>query len=166
VASVFNSTVTFLAGVVMPSATDPTVDSTHTLAINTTAASSSLRFYDGTAERSLNPDRDKTLIISSSTIAALGGNPSATTTLMLNLPSRPETYLSWMCTTNTGTWSFRIGDGAASTTGSSCSTSGVENTSLSNAAFVRNEKEYLEIGPLSASTVVVTLRFQVRVDSD
>lgn len=162
----FNGAVQFLSSLAVGTSTNPTMSSTNNLAINTTAASSSLRFYDGTAERSLNLDRDKTFIISSSTIAALGGNPSATTTLILNRPSRPETYLSWMCTTNTGTWSFRLGDGTASTTGSTCDTTGVENLSLSNAAFVRNEREYLEIGPLSASGVVVTLRFQVRTDAD
>lgn len=166
IAATFNAGATILSFLDIPSAANPTVDAEGEIAINTTAASSSLRFYDGTSERVLNTDRDKTLIISSSTIASLGGNPSATTTILLNRPSRPETYISWMCTTNTGTWSFRLGDGAASTTGSSCDTTGVENTSLSNAAFVRNEKEYLEIGPLSASTVVITLRLQVRTDAD
>ena len=168
VAATFNNGISVLSSLVIPTSTNPTteVDATGEIAINTTAASSSIRFYDGSAERTLNTDRDKTLIFSSSTIAALGGNPAATTTIILQRPSRPETYLSWMCTTNTGTWSFRLGDGAASTTGSSCDTTGVENISLTNSSFVRNEKEYLEIGPFSSASVVVTLRLQVRTDAD
>lgn len=168
VAATFSQGITVLVSFVVPNSTNPTteVDATGEIAINTTAASSSVRFYDGSAERALNPDKDKTLIVSSSTIAAIGGNPSATSTLVLNAPARPETYLSIYCRTTTGTQSFRLGDGTASTTGFQCGTSGTEVSAPSNANFVRRETEYLEMGPLSASTVVTTLVFQVRTDAD
>jgi len=146
--------------------TNPAIASDNNLAINTTAASSSLRFHDGTAERVLNTDRDKTLFISTSTILSIAGSVTGSTTLILNRPSRPETYTKFFCTTNTGTWGFVLGDGTASSSYSSCSTSGVGVDSPSNSSFTMREIEYLQIGPPSANNTIATLVFTVRTDSD
>ena len=81
------------------------------MAINTTAASSSLRFFDGTAERSIYAD-DGTrgfTIYGSSTIATAYG--VASTSIGFGVSKRGETWGDITCYTDTGTVGLDIGDG-------------------------------------------------------
>lgn len=158
---------TILGFLDIPSATNPTVDAEGEIAINTTAASSSLRYHDGTAERALYPDFQKTLKISTSTILALNGNPAATTTVKLDRTIlHPITHTARYCETTTGTWGYIIGNGTASSSYVSCTTTGATATSLTNATFPLNTDIYIEIGPPSSNATVGTLIVGGRYDAD
>jgi hypothetical protein len=165
---VVNLTANFTAGLVVldfldiPSSTNPTVDAEGELAINTTQASSTIRFHDGTAERSASDRYQKTLKISSSTILALGRNPAGTSTIVLDKALiSPITHLARYCETTTGTWYYRIGNGTASSSCMACTTSGVTET-ITNGTFTYGSKIYLEVGPITgatSSTIVIGQRY-------
>lgn len=146
----------------IPSSTNPTVDAEGELAINTTQASSTIRFHDGTAERSASDRYQKTLKISSSTILSLGGNPLATSTIVLDKALlSPITHLARYCETTTGTWYYRIGNGTASSSAVACTTAGVTET-ITNGTFTYGSKIYLEVGPITdatSSTIIIGQRY-------
>lgn len=163
----FNGAVTFFGDMAVGTSTDPAISLTNNFEINTTAASSSIRYFDGTAERALYPDFQKTLKISTSTILALNGNPAATTTVKLDRTIlHPLTHTARYCETTTGTWGYIIGNGTASSSYVHCSTTGATQTSLTNATFTLNSDIYIEIGPPSTNATVGTLIVGGRYDAD
>ena len=80
----------------IPQSVNPTIDATGKFAINTTAASSSLRYYDGTAERSVFPDGIAGLPFASSSLAYMGAyGASGTTTIKQLRTYRPLTLMGF-----------------------------------------------------------------------
>jgi hypothetical protein len=162
---------TALTGLWIPSASDPVIDSAGKIAINTTTASSSLRFFDS-AERALYTEKDRTgTPIASSTLAYMGGfGASGTTTLPLGAGLRPETITQQYCYTDTGTALLQIGDGSASTTNSvtyvTCTASGGSFSPTSNNTFTMREKKLMGIGSSTGSPNTITITYTVRIDAD
>lgn len=168
IAATFNAGATILSFLDIPSSTDPTVDAAGKIAINTTTASSSLRFHDGTAERTLTPDYQKTLLVSTSTILAANGSLTGTTTIRLDKAFlHPITHLSYDCKTTTGNFAFAFGDGSATTSVANCTTTGTTTASMgANASFILGDTIYIDVGAISANNTVGTLIVGQRYDAD
>ena len=98
----------------IPASSDPTVLVTGELAINTTAASSSLRLYDGTEEKALYTTRPTCIVFTSTTAQTIGGL-DATSTVELGTMFHPETWVYGYCYAKNGTGGvdFTDGDGNA-----------------------------------------------------
>ena len=94
-----------------PTSTDPVLSGAGQFAINTTQASTSLRWHDGTAERAVNDAVWRTITIASSTIQQFGGTSSATGTIPMGLSGRGETFLKIKCFSDpSGRYTVRWGD--------------------------------------------------------
>ena len=148
----------------IPASADPTVDAspvsgTSKVAIDTTAASTSIRANIGGTEYAFYTDKEGTFEIASTTLSAenrtFSGN--ATSTYDFWRPSRKTQINSFACKSNAALL-VRIGDGSASTTQVSASAGWTEATSLSNNLFNRNEQIYFEVG---TSTTANKLRCRV-----
>ena len=144
--------------------TNPTVDTAGEIAINTTTASSSLRYYDGASEQTLHPFFDKPTIHASSTLVYDGAyGASATTTYMMWNPSRSVTLVDVYCKTNTGTAYYEIGNYTASST-VLCTTSGGHSTV--DIAFNMRANVYEAVGTQTGnpSRITVTPTFKWTAD--
>jgi len=111
----------------IPNSTNPTVDAAGEVAINTTAASSSLRYHDGTAERALYPDH-------------VNSYPIASTTALVQQGS----YVI-------GATSVVFGNGTSSTTPASCVTA--PTFSSLTTAFNMGDRIFLAVGSTGTTTV-------------
>ena len=133
----------------IPNAADPTVSVTGQIAVNSTAASSSIRFYDGTAERALYPETDVAFNYSTSTAT------QGTTTIALAGPIRTTTYTQVSCMSTGGTAKVQLGDGTASSTivTSQNGLSTTFTTLSSNNVFLKGEVRFIAIGTFSATTI-------------
>ena len=145
----------------IPNGTDPTVSVAGQVAINTTQASTSLRFYDGTAERVLNARKEFSLPYASTTAAAYGSNNTATTTVRLFARIRPITLIDAYCKTDAGTFYYRFGDGTNWSETSTCNSTGVRTTFSTNNTFTMNEEVQMQYGTQasSPSTYPITAGF-------
>ena len=135
---------------IIPNAADPTVDATGKIAINTTAASSSIAFHDGTAERALFAEQQRTFTVATTTTVA------GTTTVKIAGSIRGITYTKLGCVSTGGTFNVQIGDGSSSSTmhTSANSATAVTFTTLSsNNAFNMGEVLYLAYGTPSVGTI-------------
>lgn len=152
----------------IPNAADPSVTTTGDIAMNTTAASSSIRYYDGTAERVLNSIVSKPLVYASSTLAYIGSYGTAGTTTVLVLNNlRPMTIYSFYCKTDTGTAYVRFGDGTNWTTEKQCTSSGVSSGVLaSNNTFTIREDFKVQVGTSASNPNIITITADVRDDAD
>lgn len=151
----------------IPNAADPTITLTGDLGINTTAASTSLRFYDGTAERVLNNIKTKSFIVASSTLAYIGAYGAAgTTTLLLWNPERPITLVNATCRTDVGTGKVNFNDGTNLSTMLSCSTTGARTTLSTNNTWVMSEDFKVSIGTIATAPNVFTITLNYREDAD
>jgi len=97
----------------IPANSNPTIASTGDIGINTTAASSSIRYYDGSAERAVYPDEPRMLSVSSTTALAQNGAYVIGTT-HVDIGNGTATTSNITCGT-TGAWtsnstSFNMGD--------------------------------------------------------
>ena len=134
----------------IPNASNPTVNVAGEIAINTTAASSSLRFYDGTAERALFDETDVAFYQATTTSVA------GTTTLKLAGPIRQTTYTQIGCNSTGGTFNIQLGDGTASSTmitSTDSATLTTFTTLSSNNTFNKGEARYIAYGTPSATTI-------------
>lgn len=137
------------------------------IALNTTAASSSLRFGDGSATRSLYPDKDSVFSFASSTLQYEGKfGASGTTTILLGNYNRPKTLVNFYCKTDVGTAFVRFGNGTASTTQVQCSTAGIEATGLSNNTWTRRQNFFAELGTSASAPNIITVTADLRDDAD
>ena len=152
------------------SSTNPTINATNDIGINTTSASSSVEYWDG-AQRSLFPDIPKVYPYASSTLSYIGGySATGTTTIPWGCDYRPETVLWVKCTTDVGTALLQVGSGTASTTNSgstiACSTTGTPQTPTSNNTFVGMGAgcKYFGIGTKATDPNIITISIQLRQD--
>ena len=151
----------------IPNGANPSIASAGDLAINTTVASSSLRYWDGSAERSLFPDSDRVFSFASSTLAYQGGyGATGTTTILLGNYSRPITLNNFYCKTNTGTALVLFGDGTASTTYATCSTTGAGVSGLSNNTWTLRENFLIGIGSQTGTPGTITVTASIQQDAD
>lgn len=151
----------------IPTSTDPSVEAVGKVAINTTQASTSLRYHDGTAERALYPDTDKTFVIASSTLPAYKGL-GATSTISWGLTLHAETWNEIGCfASTTGTGGLRFGDDSGNYMNyvPISSTANIV-TMSSNNSFIRGEKKYLQIRAETSLTSDITCTVNVRRNAD
>jgi len=148
----------------IPNTANPTVNVAGQIALNTTAASSSLRFYSGSTEFSLYPEKDSSSIYASSTLAYDGAyGASATTTYKLANYKRPVTLTNLYCITDTGTVYAEIGTGVASSTVQCTSTGAVTNVATS---FISRQTYMISIGKQTGDPNLITITDTLRSDAD
>ena len=149
----------------IPAGANPTIGATGDIAINTTAASTSIRFYDGTAERSAYVAKPRTFTFASSTVAYYGGT-AATTTIPLGAALRPETWLTVTCYSNAGTGSLRFGDGTNYMEYVPITTTASPVALATNNTFIMSEKREVQIRQETTVTRDISCSVLVREDSD
>lgn len=144
---VFNVPVRFTDSLTIPQGTNPTVNATGELALNINTASTSLRFYDGSAEWSLRPEFSWGATFASSSLAYQGSfGASGSTTIRREGMEYNMTVDSFKCSVDTGSAMIEIGDGTASTT-ATCDGS----RDGTNVSFTAEEDILIEIGSTSGS---------------
>jgi hypothetical protein len=162
-----NLTILSTGELLVPAAADPTVATANELAFNTTAASTSARFYDGTAERVSNFILSKSAVLASSTLAYMGAYGAAgTTTVQLWNPPRPITVLSVTCRTDTGTGKINLNDGTNLATMVNCSTTGARTAMAVNNTWVMSENFKIDVGTIASSPNLFTVTIEYREDAD
>lgn len=163
-ASSTQMTITATGRLYIPAGANPTIAATGDIAINTTAASSSIRYFDGTAERSLFPDGQGGIPFASSTLAYIGAyGTSGTTTMKYLRFYRPASLLGLYCDTDTGTAHISIGNGSATTT-MQCST--VSAFTSSSVTFTMGQWLFIRIGTKANDPNIITLSPVFRKDAD
>lgn len=149
----------------IPNGADPTVDAAGECALNTTAASSSVRCYIDSAERALYDTMEKTLIIASSTLSAYAG-ATASTTIELGFASvHGETWTRLDCITDAGTAEIEFGDGTNWMDYQLVSGTVTSDTSLSNNTFTMLEERFVRVGQTSGfNTLACTATIRINAD--
>jgi len=153
---------------VVPNGTNPTIANAGEIGVNTTQASSSLRFYDGTAERVLNTIVSKPLTYASSTLSGLGGyGASGTTTVPVMNNLRPMRVYSFFCRTDVGTAWVGFGSGTATTTEIQCTTGGTESGVLStNNTFTIRQNFMVDVGREGSNPNLITITADMQDTAD
>lgn len=170
--STFYNGLRILGELVIPNSLAPTLANIGDIAINTTAASSSLRYNDGVATRSLFPDKDSVFSFASSTLQYEGKFGAAgTTTILLGNYNRPTTLVNFFCKTDVGTAFVRFGNGTASTTQTQCTTAGTEvgvptASALTNNTWKRRQNFIVELGTSASNPGIITVTADIRQDAD
>jgi len=141
-----------LTELIIPSSTAPSLSNGGDIAINTTAASSSLDYHDGSAQRHLYAEKTITFAYSTTTTVA------GTTTLQIMGAIRQQTYTQMGCVSTGGTFNIQIGTGSASSTMvTSTSLTGAGSatfTTLStNNTFNKGQVKYISFGTPSATGI-------------
>ncbi|MEK7599091.1 MAG: hypothetical protein AAB474_01390, partial [Patescibacteria group bacterium] len=155
------------SGLIIPFSSDPTINTSGQLAINTTGASTSLRFYDG-SERALYVAKNKNIVLASSTLAYIGSYGAAgTTTILLMNNVRPLTLTTMYCKTDTGTAFVRFGDGTNWTDELNCSSTGVsDDGSIANNTWTMREDFKIQVGTQASNPNTITITTNIREDAD
>ena len=152
----------------LPNASNPTVDASGETAINTTAASSSIRYYDGTAERAIYPWGFGGLSYASSTLSYIGayGAAGTTTILLFNAPTG-LTLTGMYCKTDTGTTTVHFEDGTNDTDSLVCGPDGIEDDgSIANNTWTLWEDFKISIGTQTGDPNVITITPIIRKDAN
>lgn len=156
--TVDNITTSATGNLLIPYASDPTVATQGEIDVNTTSASTSLRYYDGTAERVVNDIQSKSFTVASSTLVYIGSFGAAgTTTIPLWNNIHPMTLVSATCRTDTGTAHVDLNDGTNHTNDVACSTTGARTTLSTNNTFIIDENFKAAIGTSASSPNLITI---------
>jgi len=149
----------------IPYATNPSITRVGELGVNT--ATSSLRFHDGTAERSLYPVQYKSFTVASSTWLNAKG-ATASSTIPLGVASvHGETWTEITCYTDSaGTAQAEFGDGTVFMDYQLLTTTATTDSSLSNNTFTRYEKRYIRIGQTATNPDYITCSVGIREEAD
>lgn len=127
---------------------DSVVNASGEVSIDT--ATSSIRYFDGTAERALYDIQYKTFTIASSTLDAYEGQ-TASSTIPLGVASiHGETWTEISCFSDAGTVGAEFGDNTNWMDYQPISTTLVTDNSLINNTFTRYEKRYIRVGQASS----------------
>lgn len=152
---------------IIPFSSDPSLSETGSLALNTTAASTSLRYYDGSAERAIFSEIHSSAVYFPGALEADGEySTTATTTYLLANYARPVTLLTLYCkvtATTTHSAYVEIGSGTASST-VNCDTSG--ELSTDTVSFNMRQDILISIGQRSGTPDWFTVTEQYRIDAD
>lgn len=143
----------------IPSGTNPTVDATGEIAINTTAASSSLTYYDGVEESNI-----YSIIPSSFTVFATSSLNSkfvinASTTQRIGFAGQKSRLDRLMCAATGGSFQLRLGDGSNWTATTVFTTGTTTVTSFTNNTFEAYEPIWFEVRPLTSAQELTCTRF-------
>lgn len=161
---------TVSSGLQIPNAaSSPSLGVAGYVAVDTTAASSSLRFGDGTATRSLYAAQTGSLVVSSSTLSYLGTFGTAgTTSIIIQTVYRPTTILGAYCVTDTGTAKIDFTNLStfATTNIVNCSTTPTFVSFSSNNAWIMGQNINLEVGTKGSNPNTITVSAQIRADAD
>jgi hypothetical protein len=153
---------TFVTKLLIPFASNPTVDTTGQIAIEQTQATTSIKYYDGTAERMLSDIRQGGFIFSTSTASTYNG--TGTTTLERKV-IKPRTVLNVACTASTtGTAFLRVGDGVNWSNLVSCSSTGAITAVSSNGSFIMGEVMKWQIGTIASNDQYFSVDYTYRED--
>lgn len=150
-----------------PASANPTVTASGQIAVDTTSASTSIRFHDGTNEYALYPIRDMTFIIPSSTLNAYKGL-GATSTISWGMALHAETWTEIGCyASTTGTGGLMFGDASSNWMSYIPITTTPTMTALSsNNSFIRGERRTLRIRAETTLTQDISCTVSVRRDAD
>lgn len=118
------------------------------MGIDTT--SGQLRYNDGTSSRVLSYEKESSLIIASTTLQAISGTSTATTTINLAAPKRAEQWTDVYCITDTGTSTVYIGTTSPWAFSLTCGPSG---NSVSNTTSLFNARALLKLLMFNTSGV-------------
>ncbi len=147
----------------IPFTANPTVGFGGTLAVDTTSASTSLRYHDGSAERAIYDIKSKSFIIASSTLAYIGAyGASGTTTIAVWNPLHPVTVVSVSCLSDTGSAHIDLNDGTNHTEDVACTTSAPLTTVSTNNTWIMSENFKASVGRLSSAPNVFTITVNYR----
>lgn len=153
----------------VPAAASPAVGASGQFAINTTTASTSLRWYDGTATRVVFSEIGRSINLASSTLVYQGGFSSAggTTTLLVMNNDRPMTLLHFYCKTNSGVATVQFSTGSATTTTTQCTSAGVDSGVLaSNNTWTIYQNFWLSVGGTASVPNNTVITYFLRNDAD
>jgi hypothetical protein len=151
----------------IPNNTNPTVVTSGDIAINTLSASTSLRYFDGTAERTVNNILSKSFTVASSTLAYNGSfGASGTTTIPLWNNRVPMSVVEVTCVTNVGTAHVDLHDGTNHTNDVTCSTTGPRTTVSTNNTWIIDENFRADIGRSASSPALITITVFYRETAD
>ena len=148
----------------IPFVADTSLTASGQIAINTTSASTSLRFHDGTAERAVYDTIEKTLTVASSTLNAAAG--TGTSTIDLGFSMRGETWLRVACGTDTGTAWAIFTDGTNDMPSLSLSSTINNSAPASNNTFTRYEARKVKIGSRASNPNFITCSILTRLNAD
>lgn len=149
------------------SASSPSLGTAGYVAVATNAASSSLRFGDGTATRALYAAQTGSLVVSSSTLAYMGAYGAAgTTTILIQTAYRPTTILGAYCQTDTGTANINFYNGSVRTVNVACSTTPTFISFASNNTWTMGQGISLDVGRQGSNPNTITVTAQIRADAD
>ena len=145
--------------------TDFTLTASGQIAINTTTASTSLRFYAGGAQRAVYDTTTKTITIASATLAGATGT-GAPTTINLGASIRGETWLQNICCTDTGTAGFTFTDGTNDMGYILMTTTASSSQFTANNTFVKGEKRSVKVRSVSSNPNYMTCEILIRVSAE
>lgn len=159
---------TVSSGLQIPNAaSSPSLGVAGYVAVDTTAASSSLRFGDGTATRSLYAAQTGSLTVASSSLTYMGAyGASGTTTILIQTVYRPTTILGAYCQTDTGTANIDFYNGSVRTVNVACSTTPTFISFGSNNTWTMGQGISVDVGRQASNPNTITVSAQIRADAD
>lgn len=161
--SVINTLLTAVSGVFtsslqIPNSSDPTVDASGEIAVNT--STSSLRFHDNTAERQIKSEWSWGATLASSSLAYDGAFDSGGTTTIQKVGFKyGVTHTEYYCRTNVGNVTIVVGDGTASSSPIRCSATGTADSTASNGSFTAREMIYISVGSSDNNSSLTDIYF-------
>jgi len=130
----------------LPNSADPSLSTTGLVEVNTTAASSSIEYYDGTRNTALYDIIWKTFTISSTTMEITEGFTASTTVPLGVASPHGETWTEISCYTDTSIVELEFGDGTNFMDYQLLTTTVLTDSTLSNNTFTSREKREVRIG--------------------
>lgn len=127
--------------------------------------SGQFRYNDNTATRVLTYEKESSMVLASSTLLALSGTTTGTSTINLSAPKRAESWSDIYCITDTGTTTIRIGTSSPYIYNLTCGPSGATATS-SNALFIARALIKEIITNTSTTTNQITITTTRLLQSD
>lgn len=143
----------------IPTSTDPVISTVGDIAINTTAASSSLEFHDGTEATAVYSIVDRSFTLFASTSLNSNFVIGASTTQQIGFAGQKSRMDRLMCAATGGTFQMRIGDGSNWTNTSIFASGTTTVSSFANNTFEAYEPIWIEVRPLTGASKLTCTRF-------
>lgn len=150
-------------------ASSPSLTVAGQLALNDTTASSSFRWFDGTAIRSLYAEVPRSINLASSTLSyqSTSYGASGTTTISVMNNDRPMTLLHFYCKTDLNRVHVDFSTGTTHTIDLWCSPSGIDSGALaSNNTYTIYQDFKINVGTATTTPNNVVITYFLRNDSD
>ncbi len=143
----------------LPSATNPTVDAEGEFAFNTTAASTSIRWFDGTEEVSATSIIDRSFTLMASTSLNSNFIIAASTTQRIGFAGQKSRLDRLMCAATGGTFQLEMGDGTNWTATNIFAAGTTTITSFANNTWEAYEPIWIKVRPLTGASQLTCTRF-------